>query len=197
MAATDEDNAIRAWLENAMRAQGLKPTPFAKAAGLAPSTLLRALDPENPTSLERASIAKIARRFNIPQPSAPSSARAFAPGFAEDLIELDEPPESFCGIPLTPDQFVRRAATRALELAGLLPGDLILLDMSAQPRSGDAVAANLYGHGGAVTALRIYEPPYLVTRTMHDDAHAKPLLVDDDRARIMATMIACLRTRAP
>lgn len=195
MPATDDNAVIRSWLEQAMRTQGLKPTPFAKAAGLAPSTLLRALDPDSPTSLERASITKIARRFNIAPPGAMLTA---APaGFAEDLVAFDDPPATFCGTPLTADQFVRRTGTRALELSGLLPGDLLLFDMAAAPRAGDAVAANLYGHGGAITALRLYEPPYLVTRTMHDDAHAKPLLVEDDRVRIMATMVTSLRTRAP
>lgn len=178
-----------------MRAQGLKPTPFAKEAGLAPSTLLRALDPETPTTLERGSISKIINRFAVPGPYVQQKPTS-GPGFSEpDLAPLDDAPQSFLGAALAPNQYLRAVRSRALELAGYLPGDIVLFDMGVPARSGDAVDANLYSGIGAETVFRVYEAPYIVTRTMDASARAKPLLVDEERVRIMATCIASLRKR--
>src|SRR5687768_9031148 len=69
---TNEDesaDAIRTWLREVIAQTGMKPTPLAKAVGLAPSTLLRALDPEHPGSLERRSIEKIVQKLNVGPPA--------------------------------------------------------------------------------------------------------------------------------
>ncbi len=186
---------IRAWLIFVMKHTGLKQTPLAKEAGLAPSTLSRALDPENPTALERRSILRIVETFGVPEPG-----KEFVmTGFAEDeLTRLDEQPPEFAGVPLTPNQYVARAASRAVDLAGIVPGDELLFDMAAQPRADDVVAAQVYAIGAAEasTVLRIFDPPFIVTRTSDFRAHATPVLVDGQRARIAAVMLKALRQRS-
>jgi hypothetical protein len=71
--------------------------------------------------------------------------------------------------------------------------------MAVKPRAGDVVAAHVYnlGRGTAETVLRLYDPPYLVTRSTDDAISLKPLLVDDERVRITATAIGSTRRRAP
>lgn len=49
----------------------------------------------------------------------------------------------------------------------------------------------------AETALRIYDPPYLVTETSDPAARRKPELVDGDRVSIWGPVVRLLRIRAP
>lgn len=194
----NDQGIIQAWLHGVLRSTGMKPTPLAKAAGLAPSTLLRALDPAAPGHLEIASIRKIVAKFGVPPPVL-SGGPAVASGFAEpELRELADAPTQFAGLSLTPNQFVREINTRALDLAGYVPGDQILIDMSVLARADDVVIAQVYNfqNGGAETVIRLYDPPYLVTETTDLQARAKPLLVDDERVKIMGTVVCTLRQRS-
>ncbi len=194
-----EAETIRSWLLEVLRITGMKPTPLAKQAGLAPSTLLRALDPDQPSALERRSIKKIVDTFGVPGPYLPDAPAHRPPGFAEaELLEPDGPVALFAGEPMTANQFVRVVNTRALDLAGYVPRDDILLDMAETPSAGDIVAAQVYNlaRGTAETVLRIYDPPYLTLRSTDPGAQAKPLLVDTERVKIMAVAIKVLRRRA-
>lgn len=197
--ADSEAETIRAWLEAAIAQSGLKPTPFAKEAGLAPSTVLRALDRDHPSSLERRSIRKIMDTFHVAAPYVQDAPAGYGPGLLEDeLLPLDVSPATFAGEPLTPNQYIRRINTRALDLAGFLPGDEVLLDMAVTPRAGDVVAAQVYNlqRGTAETVLRLYDPPYLVARSTDDSLPLKPLLVDNERVKVMAVAIRALRSRS-
>lgn len=201
-AGASQKEIVAAWVRDVIRQTGIKATPLAKAAGLAPSTLLRTLDPENPGYLDAASIGKIVKKFGMPPPDlfGGASSRTGAPsGFPEpELRELDAPAQSFAGVSLTPNQFVRAVATRALELAGYLPGDLVLIDMALAPGADDVVIAQVYNleRGTAETVLRAYDPPYLVVRTADPRCRAKPLLADGTQVKIMGTVVRALRLRA-
>jgi DNA-binding phage protein len=181
-----EAKAVRVWLEGVMRVTGLKATPLAKVAGIAPSTLLRALDPDNPTTLERRTVRKISSSTGV---SAPGANGALT-GFEEAELTAytagpDAEPDD-----LPPNQYRRICNTRALTLAGFLPGDVLTLDMSLKPEAGDAVDAQVYAinRATAETIFRLYDPPYLITRTTDETIHAKPLLVDSERVRIAAVV---------
>lgn len=191
----DEAARLQRWLRDVMRQVGLKPTPLAKEAGISPSTLLRALDPANPTELDRSTIRKIVERFGVAPPELVTSPRGA--GFREpEMLELEGVAPRFAGEDLTPNQYVRRVNTRALELVGVLPGDLLLLDMSLAPRGGDVVHAQIYGASGAAqSVLRLSQPPFVVTRSLADDVPAKPLLVDDAAVKVMAVMLTLVRQR--
>lgn len=182
----DDATITREWLEGVMRQTGLKASPLAKKAGLSPSTVLRALDPNNPQILERRSITKIARAFGLPEPGAVAS-----PSFSDDLLAPDD--DIVADGDLTPNQYLKAVGSPVLALAGYLPGDLLTLDMSVTPQQGDAVHAQIYDRTGAETVLRYYDPPYLVTRAPTDEHAAKPLLVDGDRVRIAAVVVRMQR----
>lgn len=187
--ATETDaDVVRAWLNDVMQRTGLRATPLAKRVGLAPSTLLRALDANRPTALERRSIVLIAAATGLPAPSIGGEAAGgqIGPrGFAEpDLVPLSEQPPVWNGRTLTPNQYVATVGSRVLVLAGVMPGDELLMDMAARPEAGDIIQAQVYGAADADTLLRLYDPPYLVTRSADDPP--KPLPVDGERVRIAA-----------
>lgn len=52
----------------------------------------------------------------------------------------------------------------AMQLAGLVPGDMMLVDTHAaeRVRPGDVVVAQVYGRDNATTVLRRFDPPVLV-----------------------------------
>lgn len=188
-AGQPDNDPVRAWLRRTMAQLGLKATPFARAAGLAPSTIIRALDPEGGSTLERASIAKIKQAFSVP---GPDEAHAGPPGLSEpDLLALSDTESG----DLPPSQCRKTINTRALELVGYMPGDIITLDKAVKPVAGDVVEAQIYARGAAETVLRLYDRPYLVSRTLDPTVSGKPALVDDEMVKIAAVVVRCERVR--
>jgi hypothetical protein len=182
-----DDEAVRRWLERVIKATGLKATPLARAAGLSPSTLIRALDPNSQTTLERRSIVKIMSAFGVGGPDAASVAKP-----DPDLLVVDTASTT----PLAAQQFRRRVTSRALELAGLLPGDDVVFDPDEQPRPLDiVVVAAFSGDNQPAVLLRLFDPPYAITRSMDETVTTKPLLIDNERARITAVAIRFERSR--
>jgi hypothetical protein len=84
---------------------------------------------------------------------------------------------------------------RALDLAGLLPGDVVAVDPGRSAlKTGDVVCAQIYDwqKGSATTVFRIYEPPYLVALST-DPQHRKPVLVDGDQVLLKGRVVASFR----
>jgi hypothetical protein len=179
---SDEAARQRAWLEGVLRATGLRATPLAKGAGIAPSTLLRALDADDPSLLAARTIAKIAAAYGVPgigQAAAPA-------GLGEpDLAPYAAGPDD----DLPADRYRRSVRSRVLDLKGILPGDVVLFDMAATPAAGDVVEAQIYAGMNAETVLRIYDPPYLIARSTDPVIAPKPLPVDGERVRIAAVAV--------
>lgn len=197
--ADANDAAIREWLHDVMRRTGLKPTPLAKGADLAPSTLLRALDPGSSGSLERRSIEKIVQKYGVPPPaiySDPATARAG--GFGEpELVSILRPHTD--ERPLLNTEGDWEIRTRALELAGYLPGDKVRADSAMKPRPRDVVVAQVLDHvrGGAETVLRVYDPPFIITDTADPASKRKPLFVDGTTVSIWGVVVRSVRERPP
>lgn len=180
-------DTTRLWLEQVIARSGMKPTPFAQRAGIAPSTILRALDKAASVELDRRTIAKICAAFAVPPPG------YGATGFAEgDLAEYAAGGD----VPALPaNQYRRRAASRAMELAGILAGDVLTFDMARGAAAGDIVEAQVYAldRRAAETVMRLYDPPYLIARSLDAAVPQKPLLVDGERVRIAAVLIHLAR----
>ncbi|HRN83258.1 MAG TPA: hypothetical protein PK857_00440 [Hyphomicrobium sp.] len=196
-AVDNEAKLVREWLLGVMKRTGKRPTPLAREAGLSPSTILRALDETNPSSLERRTIRKIVDKHGGPAPTFADA--QFSPGgFSEPeltTVYLDTP--VFAGATLSPDQYVKEVNSRALELAGWPAGTQALFDMSVEPQPGDVVEAQIYNHvrGTAETIPRLFDPPYIVARTADPDVNQKPQLVDGVNVKIMAVAIKSLWVR--
>ena len=195
---------IQAWVRAVLAWKGWTATEFARRAGVVPSTLNRFLnDPDATHSLSRKTIQLLERQAGLAFMEMPGAGRRPA-GFAEaDAAPFDGGSR---------DQLVDNAVrelirgrngidawvlrSRALETAGYLPGDILLIDLNARAVARDAVCAQIYdwSTGKAETVMRIYQPPYLVGASL-DERFQKPLMVDDDVVAIKGVILTSMRAR--
>ena len=181
----------RDWILKVLAAKGWTPHRLAVEAGLSPATVHRALNDDHVTS--NTTLEKISKATGIPTPLAAHAAGQS--GFREsDAVPLHAPARTESDA-----QTWWRLNTRAAELAGYLPGDEVLTDQSVMPRAGDLVCAQVYDFqmGSAETVFRIFDPPYLVVRTMDPSVSTKPLPVDGKHVLIMGTVVRSVRLRSP
>ena len=182
-----DTEAHRAWLREAVRQSGLKPSALARRAGLSTTTLTRAHnDPEWSGTLSTRTITAVARVAGLRPPGA---AAHITRGFAENDIEPFEGDQRAIGNA----RDMWRVNTRILEHAGFMPGDEIVVDLNTSPRDGDAVIAQVLDRNGeAETVLRIYEPPYLTARA---SSPPKPILIDGERVAVLGVVVESRRQR--
>lgn len=80
-----------------------------------------------------------------------------------------------------------------LFLAGVLPGDVAIVDLGRPPPAGAIVLASIDGaHGWHRSVLRLYRPPYLVAQTA-DASLLTPVLIDEATVIVRGPVIAVLR----
>lgn len=177
---------VIAWVEALEQRFGISRNELATRAGVASSTVYRWFDRSTGFAPSQTIILKIAAALGVDPPG--------ARGFAETGVSLTGTPEA--EPPPSPNQSWWRVRDRALDLAGFLPGDRILLDQNEPPRAGDAVIAQFYDRrGGAETKLRWYAPPYLMLRTSDLSMDVKPAQIDPDDNKIMGPIIRLVRDR--
>lgn len=181
---------VRAWLEAIMARRKVDERAIATASGVNLSTIYRWLDPESTISPQLKSVRQVARAFDMPPPGG-AAYREFAESDATPF--LDAPPESLR--PQSPNQYVWRIGNRALELAGVEPGDLVLLDKAAPARAGDIVIAKIHDfeRGSAEPKIRYFDGFCLATRTMDPSLSERSIPVDGERAVVMGRIIRLLR----
>lgn len=202
-------DGVRAWLMDVLARSGETPTALARRAGIAQTTLTRFLnDPDGPM-LSLRTVARVAHVAG----SAPagldlavsSPAAARAPGLEDAEAAPFRAPESLApwlAAALDSIRQGRSAAdvwqirSRALEHVGVLPGDLVVVDLGMRAESGDVVCAQHYewARASAETIFRIYDPPYLLAASSDPEVR-KPLVVDNERVIIKGVMLALLRAR--
>lgn len=192
----------RLWLGEVIRATTLKPSQIAAAAGVSDTTLTRLMNnPSYSGTLSQLTIDRITAKFGLPGPEEyQGSARATRGGFGEaerfDAAQ-DKTPIGRAVAALTGDRNgvdPWRLRTSALESAGYLPGDIVLVDLNAEARPRDAVCAQVYDwqKGAANTVFRIYDPPFLVAAS-RDQLAYKPLLVDNERVVLKGVVLQAIR----
>lgn len=86
--------------------------------------------------------------------------------------------------------------TYALDLMGVVPGDILLIDQNKRPKAGDIVCAQLtdLATGRTETVMRRFESPYIVTHSAKLGP-TRPELVDDERVIIMGVETGIIRPR--
>ena len=194
---TSEPDRLRRWLHEVMATTGLKATPLAQKVGISPSTLTRALDPNEPGYLSSRTVEKIVQKLGVSPPGG-GDGRSRSGGFGEpELQKLDDAQMQFMALRPSNNQGVWEIKSRALELEGYIPGDIVLVDSTVAPAPGDVVCAQVYNfeRGDADTVLRIFDAPYLVTATADREARQKPQLVDNERVVIWGTVVKSIRER--
>lgn len=196
----------RSYLDSVMQRTGWSQSELALRAGLDPSTLSRFLSGDRQGhSLRPATIRKIESVSGIGFGASNKESEPRPEGFAEAEAE----PLSI--IPASPMNAIVEALTRghrnvdpwtlrsrALESAGFLPGDIVIVALGETPLSGDVVCAQLYdwSTGKAETVFRIFQPPYLVAASP-DPAFMRPHVVDDAKVQIKGVVINTIRNRMP
>jgi transcriptional regulator with XRE-family HTH domain len=195
--------AVGAWLKRLPELTGQTLTGIAREIGVSTSTLTKpANNPDHPHVMSFSTIAKIARRYHIPPPSGMGDElAALLPGFAADEaspFKFDGPPDFNALIKAyiadRPGIDPWRLNARALELAGYVPGDVMIVDLNAAPRTRDVVVAQVFDHemSRTETVWRLYERPYLVAATT-DPSLLRP--IHEDAAAIKGVVLVSFRAR--
>jgi hypothetical protein len=173
---------------------------LAKKAKLAQTTITRFLRPEAPFALNVHTIAKIEDASGVAfqgSGAEPTARTHEAIPFSEDSDEMTRIREIGRTIAIHSNGLAKWSLrSRALETAGYMPGDILVVDLNLQQQPGDVVCAQLYDwpRGSAHTVFRKWEPPYLVSATFDQSALA-PIYVDNRNVMIKGVVVMSLRTR--
>lgn len=196
---------LQDWLRRLLAERGQSAHALAREAGIAASTLSRFLnDPAYSGTLSTTTLEKIARTTGAypgrADPVAPMPAPregAGTAGFGEAEAEPFAAGAAAAPFALPPGADVWRVKGRALDLAGYLPGDLVVVDGHATPRAGDIVCAQVLDAAGgtARTVLRKYLPPYLMAVSTAA-AEEAPVPLDPETVAVMGVVTLSWRTRA-
>ena len=188
---------IKAWLLDVLARTGETPTALARRAGVASSTLTRFLSREDSPLLSSTTIALI----NTAIENTGSSATTDAPGLPshEATPFRDDPGDAIAaavhaliaGRPAT-SAWVQKSD--ALQLRGILPGDVLIVDRGASAAPGAIACARAFDlkRSGSGTIFRVIEPPYLVATSLNPQWR-KPLLIDNERVVLVGTVTHVLR----
>lgn len=86
--------------------------------------------------------------------------------------------------------------SRALECAGYLPGDVLIIDRNTEAKPGDIVCARIFNWQGTGSELvfRVWEPPFLQAATF-DPTLRQIFTVDNDRVLIEGVVVFSVRRR--
>lgn len=194
----------REWLRALPVLTGRSLSQIATDAGIAPTTLYNKLRPDDPgiSTLNASVIERIVRHHKVPGPGgAPMPPGVLVRGLAEDATPYTagDPDDPLTAAVLALvagrnaiDPWVFK--TRALELDGFMPGDIVLVDLNASPRPGDAVCAQVYDwpRMKAETVMRVFERAsaieLLLPRSL-DPSFGPPLQVDGERVIIKGVLL--------
>jgi hypothetical protein len=194
----------RAYLRDTQQELGITFSRMATLVGLAPSTFTRfmKLPPGSEKTLHATSLDKVEqlRQVNSDSPI-PTKAQGQWGTLREDAelfivhghpdTALVEALASLIGDRNGIEPWVLH--TRALELEGFMPGDVVLVDFNAAPQPGDAVYATVQERSGKPeNIMRQFQHvgpiDLLVPRTM-DPAPPRSLVVDRDRVVIRGVLL--------
>lgn len=193
----------REWVKSVLKHTGLKPSQLASKIKRSASTLVKPLnEPENTTMLSGAVLADIADYANLRVMEFPGRQKGFTeneavPFYFSDSqskqTPLDRAVEQLIDQQNGRDPWVTQSSL--LNLIGILPGDILIVDLNQRPRAQDIVCAQIYDFTAdrAETAFRVFDPPYLVARSTN--AQPKPMVVDDDSVKIMGVVLSTLRPK--
>lgn len=193
-----------AWVRAVLAYLGVTATQLARKAGIAPSTLHRPLnEPDWNGLLSGRTLEAIADVSGLRPYEYPARMRGMVEPEAQPFT-FDDSKDAADNIDRAVRELTRGRNGRdpwvmksfALELAGVMPGDIMIVDMNLQPRPHDIVCAQIYDWSGskAETVFRVYEPPFLVAHSVRTGPE-KPLTVDDTSVIIKGVVATILRNR--
>lgn len=203
------DNMDDKWFKSQQKRLGITADQIAARLGRDRSIVSKILSGKQRMSLAWA--RAFAASFDVPLATVIERAgladkpvvQELKPGFAEsDAAPFSYSSESsgvasrsiFVAMGERPGVDVWRVKSRAMELAGLLVGDFILIDTHQAERvhAGDIVIAQIYNPRGATTVLRRFEAPVLVAASA-DSASGRVYVVDGVNVIVRGKVIASWR----
>jgi transcriptional regulator with XRE-family HTH domain len=197
--------STKEWIRAVARHLNLSLSDLALRSGLAASTVTRYVNDGSGTiGITKRTLDAISSFAGVPQHVLPGERRL--PGMAEpEAVPFDQAE--------TPQpEWVQRAVESfregsnsvvpwlmkgwALDMAGVLPGDIMLIDLNARPKAGDVVCAQItdWATGAAETIFRRFDPPFIVAHSAKLGPQ-KPEIVDDDRVAVRGVMIGRIGLR--
>lgn len=205
-------DAVRAWLQELPGLTGKTLSAIAVEVGVNASTLTKAANSlSHRHVLSFSTISKIVAHYRVPPPAGLEAELAGLPTAAFTMPEATpfefDPKHPVIGAAVR--DFIKgrgglqpyRLNTRMLELAGYLPGDIVVVDVSPEGRvtelkRSDVVLARIFDQDRdqSSEAWRIYDRPYLVTATTDSTS---PRAVHQDAARIVGVVVMLFRPRRP
>jgi SOS-response transcriptional repressor LexA len=194
-------NAQRQWLQTAVRARGESASQIAKAAGVSDTTVTRFLNnPNYQGVLNPLTVQRISEYTGIAGPGA-DEGQAPMRSFREEAVpyvaEGDAPARTGAVAALLagrPHAYAMVMQSTALELAGVRPGDIMIIDPLVAPADGDVVCAQLEEGMGATTVYRIFQMPNLVGASF-DPRAVRPESINGTTRRIVGVMTDLVRRR--
>lgn len=204
MSASRDDQI--AWLRAIIAYTGMSAHQLALKAGINSSTLHRPLnDPNSTGMLSGRTVAALAEAAGVNPMEFPGRSRGLNEPDAQPFEfanhhELDAADNfnravrELCSGRNGRDPWIMRSYV--LELEGILPGDVMVVDLNSQPRPNDIVCAQLYDWSGTKTetVFRVFNPPYLMTHSLRA-GRDKPAVVDGTNVIIKGVVENILRSR--
>jgi len=189
----------QAWVRAILSEHRLNMAELARKIGRSPTTIQRPMNDPNYTGMFSgrvlSEIADFAGLGIMEFPNRPKglSENEAAP-YIYDSKEITPFQQATAAlINNQPGRVAWRITTSMLDMEGVKPGDVLIVDLNRKPRTDDIVCAQFYSpaRDRADTIFRKYAAPYLITSST--TGTTKPVLVDDDAVKIMGVSIALLR----
>jgi hypothetical protein len=197
----------RAYLRDTLHELNITASRMAGMLGMAPSTFTRFINlpDSSEKTMHPATIDKVEklRQVNSDSPF-PTTAQGSWATLREEAARLDmesgdtallQALRSLIGDREGIEPW--RLNTRALELEGYMPGDIVLVDLNASPQAGDAVYATIREQSRVEPIMRKFQPTgivdLLVPRT--NDPDAPPTLVVDRKQVLIRGVLLPHRLR--
>lgn len=197
-----DQRETKEWIRSVARHMNLSPSQLALSSGMAASTLTRFLnDLTNTVGITQSSLEKVAKYSGFRPHQMPGRARA---GMAEpDTVPLQHETTEWPNWISAAVQAAKAGKNgveawvmkgAALDGIGVMPGDIVLIDLNARPSTGDVVLAQLldFATGTAETVMRLYQAPFITTHSLRLGP-GRPEHVDEERVTIAGVRVGLLR----
>src|SRR5574337_484076 len=192
----------RAWLRALLAKTGLTPHALARKAHLSPPTLTVFLNsPEATHALSARTIAALEAASGLrygPEPRPSGGSRE--PEAAPFSLRSGTPEADFIRAAIggrnAVDPWTLKSG--AIEGAGYLQGDILIVDLNGSPRPGDVVCAQIYdwARADARTIFRLWQPPAYLQPMTNDPKLQRIFVVDNDTVQVKGVVVATIRLRA-
>lgn len=207
--AMSQPHDPKEWIRSVARYMNLSLSDLALNSGLAASTVTRYInDKSGKLTITERTLEAISRYSGVPRGAYPGQRKL--PGFGESeatpyTSQTSEPDDLLPTWVLTAidahkgnrngiEPWIMKSWS--LDLLGILPGDVLMIDQNRRPKAGDIVCAQITDlvTGRTETVMRRFEPPFLTTYSAKMGP-SRPEQVDEERVVIMGVEAGVIRPR--